>query len=505
LALGTTANRHSNIGKTATGAAAACLLIAGAVRYFEAPSFWLDEAFIAVSLKDPSLHALFGRLEYGQLFPRIYLSTIAALRGIFGYEISILRLLPSLCFAMATILWARLMWRRARSQTLACLLGAALLMGASAWLDQSIQLKQYTFDVLLAFVPFLFDDEFFSDALASDRRKTWLIALALPCMLSYTYPMALGARVGGWYLYHRRRNGWALRRSAVTLLLLLVVAGIGVIWLTDHRFNLKDSASYLNYWNDCILRARLRDGPAATLGLLAKFFWGWHGRTPLITAVIVPLQIAGVYRILRAWRSREHATGQSDSEPSGDQRWGSRSLGSLVLLTGVLTASLLVNYPICSGRVVLFTEFHTQIPAIEGVLLVLGISKVGRWGKLLLSVFILIVIVQAGVEYARVARSEPAENLRPVVRLIDPRVASVVWVHPCSVAQVRSLPDATPVERVLLGNKQPQPPRGEKVWVLWSHLGNESCLNSLDKLRSEALQWQLVVDGPGRGLALAEF
>lgn len=75
-------------------AAGAALLIAGGARYAYQPSFWLDEAFVAASLRNPSPHTIFARLEYGQHYPRIYLLCIALLRQAAGYHIWVLRLPP---------------------------------------------------------------------------------------------------------------------------------------------------------------------------------------------------------------------------------------------------------------------------------------------------------------------------------------------------------------------------------------------------------------------------
>src|SRR6185295_5128676 len=79
---------------------AAAVILVGVGRYFDQPSFWLDEAFIALSLRSPSIQTIFGPLEAGQLFPRVYLAIIAILREALGYRIWVLRLLPSLGFAI---------------------------------------------------------------------------------------------------------------------------------------------------------------------------------------------------------------------------------------------------------------------------------------------------------------------------------------------------------------------------------------------------------------------
>ena len=92
--------------------AVSAVITAGWIRYLHQPSFWLDEAFVAVSLKTSSIQTIFARLEYGQYFPRLYLLAIAALREAFGYRIWSVRLLPFLCFVTATVLWAKMLLQR---------------------------------------------------------------------------------------------------------------------------------------------------------------------------------------------------------------------------------------------------------------------------------------------------------------------------------------------------------------------------------------------------------
>jgi hypothetical protein len=89
--------------------------------------------------------------------------------------------------------------------------------------------------------------------------------------------------------------------------------------------------------------------------------------------------------------------------------------------------------------------------------------------------------------------------------LIKPEIANTVWVHPCSVAQVKSLPEPLPVEEVLLNTRRNLPGPGQRVWVLWTHMSEGDCKERLEEIRSRALSWQVVHEGFSRGLALAEF
>lgn len=481
------------VGDWAILAAAAAVLIAGALRYAHQPAFWLDEAFIAVSLRDPSPGIVFAPLEYGQYFPRLYFSCIALLRQAAGYDIWVLRLLPFLSFVIATLFWSRILAKRTGGILVVSLLAGGFLLGAGYWLDQAVQLKQYTFDVMLALIPFLVSDRFFDEALTEGERKATLVVLAAPFLLSYTYPLVLGARVLGWYVSRARLGRCRLSVSGVLALAVPAVLGIVGIWATDYRFNLK-LAAYIGYWDSCILSAH--HNFSSTLRLLAKFFWGWHGQIPLLTAFVAPLQVLGVYRVLTGRKNRVVT--------ENDAAWGSRSLGSLFLLSGVILASTLLYLPICAGRVVLFVQIHTQILAIEGALWILGHAK-QRAGTAAIMLISGIAVVYGGRNYWRFVHAEPAENLRPVLSLIARDTANTVWVHPCSVAQVRGLPEPLPVEQVVFGSETETPQPGARVWILWSHLGQDKCVRQLDSVRSQAKTWEIVHTGPDVGLALAEF
>ncbi len=477
------------------GLAAALVIAFGLWRYLQAPSFWLDEAYIAAQLKQPSFHAIFARLEYGQYFPRLYLLALAGLRELLGYEIWVLRLLPFLLFIAGTLLWAYLLQKRTGAQILPALIAGGLLIGSGYWLDQAIQLKQYTFDVALALVPFAVSDAVLQRAFVEGKERTRLALFALPSLLSYTYPLAFGARLLGWYLEHGRLRGWKVRLSAVGLVATVTLMALAAIWLTDHRFNLQDKASYFSYWRDCILSSSLPHGAGATLRLLAKFLWGWHGRMPPVTAGMIGLQAIGIFAIAQRWKRRA----------AEETLWGSRSMGALVLLVGMVAASLLVHYPICAGRAMLFTQLQTQVLALEGAIWLLQNVRRAKLVNGLLWAFVAVLLFYSGRQFVRTAATEPDENLLPAVALIDRNQADSIWVHPCSVAQVRSLPDGLPVDRVIVDTKNRLPERGQRMWVVWTHLGSEDCQKQLADLRQRARSWQLIHEGAGRGLALAEF
>ncbi len=188
---------------------AAFVIVVCVVRYVQAPSFWLDEALVALSLRDASPVELFGKLERGLYFPRIYLICIAGIREIFGYHIWSLRLLPAVSFISGTILWARLLSRRSASSLKLNLLAGALLIGSTFWLEQAIQVRHYSFEVMLALVPFLLGDDSFDESLAEGKRKARMVMLAIPCFLSYTIHNGPGSARSGVVL-----ASWAAQELA---------------------------------------------------------------------------------------------------------------------------------------------------------------------------------------------------------------------------------------------------------------------------------------------------
>jgi hypothetical protein len=301
----------------------------------------------------------------------------------------------------------------------------------------------------------------------------------------------------GWYLSRGLGEGWRIRLSAVGVLVASVALALVAIYATDHRFNLEAKQSYLTYWQSCILHSTFEQGAGDTLRLIAKFLWGWHGRQPFVTAGIAPLQALGAYSVIRRLKRRDRNR--------EDSHWGSRSAGSLILLAAIMVASAVVYYPICAGRVVLFAQIHTQILAVEGAIFILSVTEKRKAATISLLLFGCVVLFHSAREYVEFIRAEPAENLRPILSLIRPEAAGAIWVHPCSVAQVRALPDGLPIEQVVFGDERPLPPRDQKTWILWSHLGNETCVIQLERVRNHARSWQVIHEGPGRGLALAEF
>lgn len=463
------------------------------IRFIKFPTFWLDEAWVANALQHPSLETIFSRLPNGVIFPRFYLSIIACFCHILGYKIWVLRFFPSLFFILATILWVKFLSKRLNNSFFPSLLASALLISSFYWLEQAIQLKQYSLDVLLALIPFFFDDKFYEDLFSNKQHKIKIIFLSIFCLFSYVYPISLFARILGWYLYTLKSQfSW----PKVSLLFISTSCCIVITYFTDHQFNYLDKQAYLRYWHDCVLLLDL-DFYKNT-SLILKFFCGWYvGRLlPLVLAVIIPLQILGLYQILKDWKTISKRTKTA---------WGSRSLAGLILMVMVLFASMLMTYPICAGRLLLFLQPHFQILILEGFFLIFS-WRTETKSRIFIYLVILIMVPYSAYRYVSFAKEEPWEDLTPILSLINPELSDTLWVEPCSVGQVMSLPNPLPVKNLIAyKTRKNDPPTGKKIWILWTGLGTSDCKNRLNEVKLKSISWQIIYVGSGSGLALAQF
>ena len=126
----------------------------GLQRFLEDGSLWIDEAFIAITVKNASALDLFGPVGMGHSFPRVYLLAIHGLTQTLGYETWALRLLPFLFFSLATVLWFRLLFNRLSAFPILMVLVFFLNLLPVSWFEYSSAFKQYSFDVLAGLLPF---------------------------------------------------------------------------------------------------------------------------------------------------------------------------------------------------------------------------------------------------------------------------------------------------------------------------------------------------------------
>jgi hypothetical protein len=465
------------------------LLVAGLglTIYLGDGSYFLGEASVVLSLDGLSVVETFtgNLLAGGQYFPRVYLLAIRGVRAIFGDTTWATRLLPQLFFLAATVLWMRLLLLRFRRRPTVLVLGVTLLVATATWPIYGAAVKQYTFDAFWVLLLFSVPEGVLEASLRNGQRRGRIVAIALPVALSYTYGVALLARVLGWWVYGARRSGLRVDpRSAATLAASFVGLSC-VLWLTDLRHTTGQDGLFL-FWRSCILPAP----PGESLALLDRFLLGWYEghvefmrRTYLPVAVRVALYGAlalGVARIVGSVLRRPKPAESSDDE-RGD-RWGSRSVGCLAGVAGAIATSFVLDYPLCSGRLLLYVLWFQQMLLLEGVDQVLCWAARSRAASVAASLAVVALVAVMAVTAVGSMRDllarVPIEDLRPQLGRLRTAPDLPVIVTSCMEYQVQTLPEGLGMSRVIVQPSQgtmPALPVGEEVWVIHSRLFRGRC------------------------------
>ena len=111
---------------------------------------WGDEAFVAVNLLVRDFAGMWDPLVYGQIAPLVFMWGELAVARILGYSEQALHLLPCIAGIAGLILYARFA-RRAFPPS-AALLGVGLLAGAYFTARHAVEVKPYSFDLLVAVI-----------------------------------------------------------------------------------------------------------------------------------------------------------------------------------------------------------------------------------------------------------------------------------------------------------------------------------------------------------------
>jgi hypothetical protein len=451
-------------------------------RYLHDGSFWIDEASVALSFRDLDFSQVFDRLLSSQSFPRWYFLLIKTARETFGYQTHVLRFFPFVFAIVASVLSLRLL--RSRFGAIPVLFGIAILLNLipTSWFIYSAFVKQYTFDVFLALLPFCLSDEFYERHLRRGESPGMLVLLALPCALSYTYVIPLLGRLAGWFA---TTSLAAARRPLVEGRAALTLAGaiagmLACLYVTDLRFTI-DQPGVTNFHSDYILG---RDWSRTPL-LLQRLAIGWYtGSTEFSVSTGPPmrfLQFLGVFTVIGIARVAFDGFALGRSAPEAPASWGSRSMGSLATICGLILASPIMSYPITEGRMTLFLLVHVQILTLEGlsfVIMQLERKKGARLAAVPLGL-VLGLAIAAGLAPAAwrnasgmLVRDSPS-NIRGVLPKIHEHRGLPLLVTVCSRKQVESLPEGVGAVEVqhldFLPDYERDLPMGQAFLMLNAH------------------------------------
>lgn len=474
------------------------IALLGASLFLQDGSYFLDEASVVLSFDERGVFESFlGPLSGGgQNFPRFYLLLIRGVRAIFGPETWATRLLPFLCFLGATSLWMRLFLRRFERRPELVLLGVVLLSMAPSWWFYAAVVKQYSLDVFVTLAVLSVPDRVLDDVLGRRRRLGAGVALVLPVLLSYVYPVALLARVSGWGAWRIRREGHVDGLAGLAFGVAFAGAS-GLLFFTDLQHTVGRPA-LVKLWSNCILS----ESPSDTLEILRRFFASWyvgpseflfHPKLPgaAVWLLLAALTAGGVRVALSLVRA--------PAAPQGQDLWGSRSAVCLAGVVGVIGTSWLLAYPICAGRLTLYAFFFQQLLILEGIDW-LEAAVAPRRGLRAATGLVLALLILAGGRTAwqvleRVEAVAPVEDVRPLLERIPQDTTEPVIVTACMARQMRTLPEGLGSRRVLYLPPKgwaPLLPRGKEIWVVHSRLTPGPC----EKMRRELEGMTMGFDRP---------
>ncbi len=471
-------------------------MLLGIKRYTIDGSFWIDEASVAQSLMDLSTVELLGQLKYQISFPRLYLLAIKGVGALFGFETAVLRLLPQLFFLAATFLWVRLFYLRFRAIPLLIGFAIALNFFPTTWFVYSSMLKQYSFETFCALMLFSISDESL-EGLMRRGEKLWLAPLlALPCAFAYSYFFALAGRGLGWYLGGLAKGKRSLEPRALLGLLVTLVLCTVSLYFSDVRHTL-GVASLDSFWRTCFLTSE----GVAPLALLDELFFGWYdGRTlyndsPGLNApMMVVLRgffLIGLVRVVTWLFVPRRVT---------EEHWETRSIGALCCLVTLILGSLVIDYPLCASRLVLFALFAMQMIILEGVAalreLLLRAPSGSRIANLGLIILLAGTLPDAKHEYLLHLDSNPPQNLRPLLERIHRQPLRPLLVDACTIRQIRTLPEGVGdleliyyLRRMEFGSVWDHIPYGEDAWVLNAQPTCPPFGDPAKSARSLAIRW----------------
>jgi len=442
----------------------------GLERFLEDGSLWIDEAFIAITVKNASALDLFGPVGMGHSFPRVYLLAIHGLTQALGYETWVLRLLPFVFFALATALWFRLLFNRIFAFPVLMLLALFLNLMPVSWFEYSSAFKQYSFDVFAALLPFFVSETALRKCFREGKSRWIAIALALPCALSYTYGIVLIARVAGWYAYSLRDRQPQLNPGAVVIAIASLLIGSTSLYLTDIQFM---ANSVYDFWQGSTLATDGSSGVRLILQLIAGPYSGIQevGRPAGIARPFLYFLYAvfglGLLRILMG-----SLKASFDPAPS---EWGSRSLGAVAAVIGLLFASWLIDYPIASGRLTLFVLPLLQIILFEGFCAIHREAEKlngGAWLSLGLGIVWIAFVAPSAVHTSlRFIERENRDNIRSVQAEFEARPELPIYTMPLLVPSVMATPHGPAPTRFVMGPPIHEIPWGREIFIIDTHQG----------------------------------
>lgn len=200
-----------------------------ALRYFDAPAVWLDEALLAINILEKPLADIFGPLLYLQSAPPGFLLVEEGAESLLGDAEWSLRLVPFLASLAALLLFAHVC--RQTLAPAAAAFGILLFATAEPLLLRTAEIKHYSVDVMVTTLLLALYCWIRAASPERSTRRIVVLAVVAPACLWFSFPavFTLAAVVAALALLGWQRQSRAPVVGA-TVLAPLALAMFGVVY-----------------------------------------------------------------------------------------------------------------------------------------------------------------------------------------------------------------------------------------------------------------------------------
>ncbi|MBX2905750.1 MAG: glycosyltransferase family 39 protein [Taibaiella sp.] len=219
------------------------------ISIFPLKPFWRDEWCMLYNIKFKDADQLWGKLDFTQQFPRVYLQIVKAFTSAFDYSYQSLRLQSFLVGAAALGLTWRLA-RRLFTDKPERYLFILVIAGNPMFIDYLGQVKHYEMEMLMGLVALWQYVEILQPAAPSNKVRKGALYLSLVAapFFSYTYPIAIAPALLLITLAAMQKNGLLRQRRGEAMLFIAVsVVSCAAFYYFDAAEVLKDTNMH-NFW-----------------------------------------------------------------------------------------------------------------------------------------------------------------------------------------------------------------------------------------------------------------
>jgi len=354
-----------------------------AIHLFSQRQLWHDEARIEYNLKELSGSEIFGPLLEGQVFPRLYLSSIQKIATSFDYNLISLRILPFIFMIAGFIFWLKI-YQQEKFPSLQHLLIVFSWAASYYLIYYAAELKQYSCDVFVAAMFTLF---LYKQRQSSEEKQIVpceKLSILLPISLLFSY-------IGFFFVWIPLYNFIISIKDNRKNLNLTVLYSLSIIlfgflaYYFDIRFY---KGTVHGYWQDYFI----------SLDSVAGFFKSlteginnlmscWFAEAKIIKRIARFFAIFGLYSIFHFFIVSFRK-----------EKFKIQSVNTLsfILFAELMLLAVLKIYPFTGGRITLFFAPFVLLAIIKGIYLLKKINPI--LFKIVLGAYIVFLIYSSAYQ-----------------------------------------------------------------------------------------------------------